>query len=355
VEPLAHGLQTQSIEVSWSKDGLINMGPARWKRAIEWIIDAGGCFVACFSDSYWAEAQGAYINIEFATALERLRYLPPDRRWFVPVRLTDCRIPAFTISPAGVPERSLADLTWIDLWADWGAGVQRVGASIRHQDSIPDAVQTGLMRLSSPDLVTRRSAATTLGQVGSDAAVPALAEALTDEDPDVRWRAAEALGQIRSDAAVPALAAALHDPHAYVRWRAAASLGFVRSNAAVPALAGALGDDDARVREYAVWALGRVGNGTAIPVLGAALGHEDANVRARAARSLGDLRSEAAVDPLGEALADANPHVRAQAAEALGMTGSHAAAPALSMALRDDDGQVRRAAAQALDDLRRAG
>ncbi len=91
-------------------------------------------------------------------------------------------------------------------------------------------------------------------------AVPALIDALKDEDAQVRWRAAEALGAIRQ-ASVPALMTALKAEQAEVRWRAADALGMMGSAAkdAVPSLVEALHDESWLVRERAAHALGEIG------------------------------------------------------------------------------------------------
>ena len=63
----------------------------------------------------------------------------------------------------------------------------------------------------------RRSAARSLGQIGSRAAVPTLIETMSDEraEDDVRREAARSLGLIGDAAAVPALRGALaaRDPY----------------------------------------------------------------------------------------------------------------------------------------------
>ncbi|MGC8880568.1 MAG: HEAT repeat domain-containing protein, partial [Anaerolineae bacterium] len=71
----------------------------------------------------------------------------------------------------------------------------------------------------------RQAAARALGKIGDAAAVPALIEALRDEDEDVRQAAAEALGKIGDAAAVPALIEALRDEDMWVRRAAAEALG----------------------------------------------------------------------------------------------------------------------------------
>ncbi|OYT68772.1 MAG: hypothetical protein CFK48_10465 [Armatimonadetes bacterium CP1_7O] len=96
----------------------------------------------------------------------------------------------------------------------------------------------------------------TLIAMGSPA-VPALMQALRDEDKDVRSAACEALGAIGDASAVPALIKALGDWR--VRSAACRALGAIGDASAVPALINALEDGDWRVRSAACRALERLG------------------------------------------------------------------------------------------------
>ena len=94
----------------------------------------------------------------------------------------------------------------------------------------------------------RASAATWLGQFGStsQAAVPALLQALKDSDDTLRSKAVEALGRIHTDSqkVIPVLIASLNDPASDVRGEAAEALGGwgKESAAAVPRLIQLLDD-----------------------------------------------------------------------------------------------------------------
>ncbi len=90
-------------------------------------------------------------------------------------------------------------------------------------------------------------------------AVPALIEALTDEEWEVRYRAAEALSRI--------------------------------GEPAVPALIKALDDEDDEVRSWAAWGLGVIGEPAkrAVPVLIKALSDEHWEVQAQAAHALKEI------------------------------------------------------------------
>jgi hypothetical protein len=72
-----------------------------------------------------------------------------------------------------------------------------------------------------------------LGEIGGEAAVAGLRQALEDPDSDVRRHAAYALGEIGGEAAVAGLRQALEDPVSDVRWRAAYALGKIGDEAAL--------------------------------------------------------------------------------------------------------------------------
>lgn len=75
----------------------------------------------------------------------------------------------------------------------------------------------------SNDSLERSKARGSLVEMGHDA-VPALAEALTDSDQEMRWEAATALLEINDPSAAPALAEALNDEKIAVRWLASDAL-----------------------------------------------------------------------------------------------------------------------------------
>ena len=85
--------------------------------------------------------------------------------------------------------------------------------------------------------MVRAAAAAALAQVGahsSPEAIPVLAKALSDPDPEVRDLAATALGSMGGKAAlaIPELISALGDPVDYVRAPAADALGAIGPKAA---------------------------------------------------------------------------------------------------------------------------
>src|SRR5262249_7746171 len=122
-----------------------------------------------------------------------------------------------------------------------------------------------LQGLRVADPFQRLHAAMVLGLMGAQAqgAVPALVDAMRDDNAQVRRTVTAALGEIGPAArtAVPALVTALRDRCPAVRRRAAVALGEVGPVAfkAVPALVAALKDADLVVRRWAAFALGEVG------------------------------------------------------------------------------------------------
>ena len=128
-------------------------------------------------------------------------------------------------------------------------------------------------RLRSRRANIRIEAASALGDIGPAAAsaVPALSNALEDEEWIVRSAAAMSLGGIGPPAksAVSALTNALEDEDEDVREEAASALGKIgpAAAAAVPALTNALRDEDEEVREEAASALGKIDPAAAYGVL----------------------------------------------------------------------------------------
>jgi HEAT repeat protein len=114
-------------------------------------------------------------------------------------------------------------------------------------------------------------------QLGSSA-VPALIDALRDDDTEIRQAACTALGQIRDKAPVPSLIARLKDTNRDVRIAACTALGQIRDSSAVPALISTLYDKEVDVRIAATDALVNIGE-AAIPALQEAITSGDPTIR----------------------------------------------------------------------------
>lgn len=96
-------------------------------------------------------------------------------------------------------------------------------------------------------------------EIGEPAVEP-LIKSLKNTDVVVRRGAAETLGEMAIERAVEPLIDALKDEHATVRYRAAKSLGQIRDKRAVGPLNEALQDSDSSVRNWAEWSLKEIKN-----------------------------------------------------------------------------------------------
>lgn len=214
-----------------------------------------------------------------------------------------------------------------------------------------------LQCLRAPDRMQRLHAANILGVMGplAQAAVPALIEALKDDDIHVRRTVVAALNEIGPAArtSVPALAASLRDRSAIVRRRAATALGELgpAARGALPGLTEALRDAALMVRRSAAFALGQMEAKAvdAVPALVELLGEAETGTRMLASTVLVRIGPDAttALIPL---LKHSNPLIRRHVVQVLGKINgdSEVIVPALREAALDGDGSVREAVSAAL-------
>jgi hypothetical protein len=192
----------------------------------------------------------------------------------------------------------------------------------------------------------RATAASLLGDMGSERASAALLDSLGDDSRDVRTAAARSLGRLGAPAAADALVRAF--VNADVAHGAAGDALLALGPAALPALRALTGAEDPALREAAVELLGLLGEPADSPVLVARLRDSAAEVRASAARALGRLAAEDAAAAVRDALSDRIPFVRAAAARALGEIGGRDAAADLLAVARSDHHDAAQAASRAL-------
>jgi hypothetical protein len=256
VDRLCSELRSRGIEVWLDRESIF--AGLRWKDAINKAINEGSFFIACFSNES-NKRQQAYMYGEISVAVDRLRQMPRDRAWFIPVVLDGTKIPYIPINDYD----KLSDIQTVSLSEDWNGGIRKILQSMKLDDPLHRQV------LHLIDLITyhptdRRHAVERLAEIGPAAAeaVPALIEALRDSADDVRQGAASALGKIgpAAAAAVPALIEALRDSNNDVRLEAVRALGEIGPCApeAVAALRGARRDSDEAVCRAAADALGKL-------------------------------------------------------------------------------------------------
>jgi len=193
------------------------------------------------------------------------------------------------------------------------------------------AVPALLEALQQDEWAIRRYAATVFTEAPDARAIPLLCEALSDVDWEVRREAARAL-----KVAAPAEAAeplvplvSPEEEHPQVRLIAIEALAAIHER-----------DADGRVPAE-VWE-------RAIPSLCAAMGRDHWRLHCAAATLLGDLRASAAVDPLWAALDGAQLPIALRIVEALGKIGGRAVIEPLRLALTHREKGVRGAAAETL-------
>jgi cyclophilin family peptidyl-prolyl cis-trans isomerase/HEAT repeat protein len=241
--------------------------------------------------------------------------------------------------------------------------------------------------LTSEDAAVRKRAALASGRIGSEDAVPVLAEMLlTDRDADVRQMAAFALGEIESAGSAYALVEVIKktyfndQPNIVVRARALEALGKVTAaliSNAPPAPAGSASTDDERLitlRTVILDALQFEGTRrpqgdrltlllglTAVfrakpdgagPVVVKFLDSADPAVVATALNTMARLRLKEANERVRQLLNNGDPIVRANAARVIG-AAEHKDAfdDLLTKALNDSDLRVRVSAIRALSAL----
>jgi HEAT repeat protein len=196
----------------------------------------------------------------------------------------------------------------------------------------PEVLLVFIEGLKNKKALTRRDCAAAIGNCELEAkdAIPALLEALSDNDTRVRRAASNALRlKVRPDTktAVVPLFAALKDKDHEVRAFSAEALANIGPEAdkAIPALMEAAIDpvNDWTVRYSAALAIGRIGPNAlpAVPTLIRVILNKSENrlVRPAATKALGEIGPDAreAIPALKECLKDSDYSVRAEAAYAL--------------------------------------
>jgi HEAT repeat protein len=216
----------------------------------------------------------------------------------------------------------------------------------RHGDVV---VEPLLALLNDPDRHTARAwAANVLGEIGAQAALPALIRSLDDPDDEVRAKSATALGRLGDRRALqPLLDHLLTDPAPFVRVRIASTVGQFGGPEVVNRLVRTLGDPAWWVRLRGVEALEQVGPSAEGPLV-VALGDPDPEIRQRAAVSLERLGVPTALLRRIEQNQGAE-----EAADTLSRLASAGTRELLTELLLHQSPIVRRAVMKAIRDSRR--
>jgi len=101
-----------------------------WKTAIKDAINNGAYFLACFSREY-AEKSETHMNEEILVAIEILRKKSFNSGWFIPIKLSECEIPAIDIG-AG---HTLQDIHHLKFYQDWDTEMKRLIDVIKREET----------------------------------------------------------------------------------------------------------------------------------------------------------------------------------------------------------------------------
>jgi HEAT repeats len=250
--------------------------------------------------------------------------------------------------PAPVPSLSLPEQEVLaDTLGGYARSVrgrsrERITAYFEEQGTV-DA-EIGALR-TSRQAWRRAAAAQRLGDMGSPNAGDALADALDDDDWDVRLAATRSLGRLALPGAVDPLIMAIiagKVPRSLAAW-ALLQIGAPT----LPRIRAGLDAIDADQRAGSLQMVGLLGDGSDTPRVEKRLRDGAAEVRRQAAEALARIGRRESVDALLDALDDRIPTVRLAAAQALGRLRDTRSAAALIAHARDDDFDVALAAAYA--------
>ena len=117
IDRIVDDLKARRVKVWVDRE---RIGPGeRWEIKIRTAIERGASFLACFSSAFFNRDR-SYMNEELHLAIDELRKRPIERKWFIPVRLSDCSLPEIPIGSG----QTLAAIQCVDLFADWDAGIE---------------------------------------------------------------------------------------------------------------------------------------------------------------------------------------------------------------------------------------
>lgn len=99
-----------------------NLRPGQdWEAVICQTIAQSQFFIACFSHNF-AKRQRSEMHAELRLAVTELRRRPPERLWFIPIKLSPCEVPAHIVTPP----KTLRSYHTLELYPDWPAGLARL-------------------------------------------------------------------------------------------------------------------------------------------------------------------------------------------------------------------------------------
>lgn len=100
-----------------------------WKVAIKDAINKGAYFLACFSKEYQKKTE-TYMNEEILVAIDILRKKSFNSGWFIPIKLSECEIPAYNIGAGN----TLQDIYYLNFYDDWDIKMNRLIDRIKRKE-----------------------------------------------------------------------------------------------------------------------------------------------------------------------------------------------------------------------------
>ena len=146
-----------------------------------------------------------------------------------------------------------------------------------------------LQRTPYPSIALTRNSSIFTAPAGFSIPVVRIAISKTGTNLNIRLNAATLLGAIDDEKAIPALIATLKDNNKLVRREASTALSRMGEPAVDP-LIETLNDEDWRVRGAAAWALGNLGDEKAIPALEELLDDESGFVKSGAQSAIASIK-----------------------------------------------------------------
>ncbi len=344
VEMLIRQLQAAGFPV-WVDTEQLRAGE-NWRESINYAIKESFALILVISPEAkasqyvtyeWAYAQGAGVKV-IPVLLKETDKLHPQLEQLQYLDFTDRARPSW-------------DKLLRRLWELQG---EHQPHSVTVSRDAPQAVQSAVAALDSPNEEERRSALKSLAQMNHPTAYAALVSAVQHPGRDVRVDAAFLLAKqtnYKDAAAVPGLLDALSDEDVRLRTAACKALGDIGDGSAVTELLRVMvKDTDSNIRWQATGALGKIGK-AAVPGLCAALRDEDWKVRRSAAEALWSMHEPDAIPGLAEALVDKNDVVRQAASGALEGMGAGAVSGLIDVLKNTRDALIGRAVVDMLQKI----
>jgi HEAT repeat protein/beta-lactamase regulating signal transducer with metallopeptidase domain len=235
-----------------------------------------------------------------------------------------------------------------------GGVIASLGKSRGTQDTNSAVVPALLEALKDDNAEVRRAAAQSLGNIGDKRATNGLVAVLGDEDAHVREAAVEALGELEDPRSINGLASRLTDSVTEVRRAVVHALSRFENKVSADVFRPVLADEDPEIRAHAANAVGELKDHASAAALTRLIGDKHPDVRRAALSALSNLELEALPAAVLDALRDPNADVRQAAASLVGEAGDVRAVPSLKGMLADNNADVREAAVNALSEIRDA-